>query len=89
MGGFINYTELYNAGGSFARQEVTVNGTTTTIYGGYSPRNEISPDTDAMGGWLIRKLVVTENGNTQNIECSWSSGSWDDRATLKYGYFKP
>ena len=86
---FINFSELYNAGGSFARQEVTASGTTTTIYGGYAPNPEPDADTDAMPGWLIRRLVVTESGATQNIECTWARGSWDDRASLDYRYHLP
>lgn len=85
---FINFSELYNAGGTFARQEVTVDGSTTTIYGGYAPRPEISQDTDALTGWLIRKLVVVD-GNPQTITCGWATGSWNDRATLNYTFFKP
>lgn len=86
---FINFTELYNAGGSFARQVVTVSGNTTTIYGGYAPRAEISHETEAMGGWLIRKLVVVDDGTTQDITCGWASGAWSDRASLQYTFFKP
>lgn len=86
MGQFINFSELYNAGGSFAKQEVTVSGSTTTIYGGYAPRPEPSQDTDACQNWLIRRLVVTENGTTQNIECTWARGSWDERDSLEYLY---
>lgn len=86
---FINFSELYNSGGSFALQEVIASGTTTTIYGGYAPRTEPTPDTAAMGGWLIRRLIVTESGGTQHIECTWARGSWTDRATLNYEYYRP
>lgn len=86
---FINFSELYNAGGSFARQEVNENGTTTVIYGGYAPSTEPTPETDARGGWLIRRLVVTENGGVQNIECTWARGTWTDRASLEYKYYRP
>lgn len=86
---FINFSELYNAGGSFARQEVIENGTTTTVYGGYAPRNEAVPETDDCATWIIRRLVVTENGNIQDIECTWARGSWTDRASLDYNYYKP
>ena len=89
MGRFINFSELYNSGGSFARQEVTVNGSTTVIYGGYAPRPEMAATTDDMPGWLIRRLVVEENGSTQSIQCSWARGSWTDRATLSYSYQLP
>lgn len=43
---FINFSELYNAGGSFAKQEVIQNGTNNTVYGGYAPRTEAVPETD-------------------------------------------
>lgn len=86
---FINFSELYNAGGSFSKQEVVQNGTTTTVYGGYAPRSEAVPETDNLQTWLIRRLVVTENGNVQNIECTWARGSWTDRASLEYTYMKP
>lgn len=86
MSQFINFSELYNAGGSFAKQEVIVNGSTTTIYGGYAPRPEPGQDTDACQTWLIRRMVVTENGSTQTVECTWARGSWNDRASLVYLY---
>ena len=89
MAQFINFSELYNSGGSFAKQEVTVNGSTTTVYGGYAPRSATGAETAAMPGWIIRRLVVVENGTTQNIECTWARGSWDDRATLDYQYQLP
>ena len=89
MGNFINFSELYNSGGSFSKQEVIQNGTTTTVYGGYAPRAEAVPDTDNCPNWLIRRLVVTESGSVQNIECTWARGSWTDRATLNYSYMKP
>ena len=89
MSAFINYSEIYNSGGSFDRQEVIESGSTTTIYGGYAPRPEPTPDTDATNGWLVRRLVVTESGSTQSIECTWARGTWDDRASLEYAYGKP
>ena len=89
MVNFINFSELYNSGGSFSRQEVQKARDTTIIYGGYAPRAEISPETDTMGGWLIRRLIVEESGGTQLIECGWAVGSWNDRASLDYTFFKP
>lgn len=90
---FINFSELYNSGGSFAKQEVTTvtsgTTTTTTIYGGYAPADEPGNETDARPTWLIRRLVVVDNGTTQDIECTWARGSWNDRATLDYTYYKP
>lgn len=92
MTSFINYSELYSAGGSFSKQEITAvtsgSTTTTTIYGGYAPVDDPSPDTDARPTWLIRRLVVVDNGTTQNIECTWARGSWNNRASLDYKYFK-
>ena len=84
---FINFSELYNAGGSFARQEVLQNGTTTTIYGGYAPAPDPTPDTDARKGWIVRKLIVEESGSTQRIQCLWARGTWDSRAELEYQYY--
>lgn len=86
---FINFTELYSAGGSFDRQEVVEGSGTSTVYGGYAPSAEPTPETAAKGGWLIRRLVVTESGGTQTIECTWARGSWDARASLEYKYMKP
>lgn len=86
MSQFINFSELYNAGGSFARQEVIQNGTTTTVYGGYAPSSEPTADTDASPGWVIRRLIVTENGGVQNIECTWARASWNDRASQETVY---
>lgn len=84
---FINYTELYNAGGSFARQEVIENGSTTTIYGGYAPAAEPTEATDNRQGWKIRKLVVVEGNGRQDITSTWANGSWADRATLDYKFY--
>lgn len=93
MAPFINYSELYGAGGSFSKQEILTSTsgdiTTTTVYGGYAPDPDMSNNTDARPTWLIRRLVVIENGSTQNITCSWARGSWNDRASLIYQYFKP
>lgn len=89
MNPFINYSELYNAGGSFSKQEVIRNGDTTVIYGGYAPRAEAVPATDDCPTWLIRRMVATEDGVVQTIECTWARGSWTDRATLDYTYLKP
>ena len=89
---FINFSELFSAGGSFSKQEITTvtsgSTTTTTIYGGYSPVDDPSPDTDARPTWLIRRLVVVDNGTTQQIICTWARGSWNNRASLEYKYFK-
>ena len=93
MGAFINFSELYNAGGSFSKQEVTAvtsgTTTTTTVYGGYSPSAVPGVETDALPNWLIRRLVVVDNGTTQEIECTWARGSWNGRAALEYTYYKP
>lgn len=93
MAPFINFTELYNSGGSFAKQEVltTTSGdtTVTTVYGGYAPCADTSSETDARPTWLIRRLVVIDTGTTQNITCTWARGSWNNRASLEYKYFKP
>ncbi len=90
---FINYSELYAAGGSFSKQEILTSTsgdtTTTTIYGGYAPGSDLSHDTDARPTWLIRRLVVVDNGTTQNITCTWARGSWNNRASLVYAYYKP
>lgn len=87
---FINYSELYNSGGSFARQEVieTSEGAAkvTTVYGGYAPCPEPNADTDARPTWLIRRLVVSDTGVKQDITCTWARGSWNDRASLEYKY---
>lgn len=83
---FINFSELYNAGGSFARQEVIENGNTTTIYGGYAPSAEPTPETDNRQGWKIRKLVVVD-GNPQTITCMWAKGTWAGRHDLVYKYY--
>lgn len=83
---FINFSELYNAGGSFARQEVIEDGAKTTIYGGYAPSAEPTPETDNRQGWKIRKLVVVD-GNPQTITCTWARGTWADRANLEYKYY--
>lgn len=84
---FINYSELYAAGGSFARQEVIVSGSTTTIYGGYAPCNDTNCDDRTT--WRIRKMVITESGSNQTVQCLWARGSWTNRATLTYGYYLP
>ena len=93
MSPFINFTELYNAGGSFAKQEVTEvasgNTTTTTVYGGYSPVADPGNDTDANPNWIIRRLVVVSNGTSQTITCMWARGPWNDRASLEFTYHKP
>lgn len=86
---FINFAELYGSGGSFSRQEVIENGGVTTIYGGYAPVADTGADTDALSGWLIRRLVVTESGSTQSIQCTWANGSWNGRASLDYTYQMP
>lgn len=89
MNPFINFTELYNAGGSFSKQEVLKSGSTTTIYGGYAPRAEASDDTDDRQNWTIRRLVVTEYAGRQEIVCTWARGSWTARASLDYSYYRP
>lgn len=90
---FINFSELYNAGGSFAKQEVVEstsnNTTTTTIYGGYAPVGSIDPSTDELPTWIIRRTIVVDNGTTQTITCAWAKGSWTNRASLEYSYHKP
>ena len=90
---FINFTELYNAGGSFAKQEVisSTSGTTTTttVYGGYAPSGDPVQATDALPNWVIRRMVVVENGDRQEITTTWAKGSWNDRASLEYNYYKP
>lgn len=84
---FINFSELYNAGGSFARQEVIEDGGTTTIYGGYAPSAEPTDDTDNRQGWKIRKLVVIDGGSRQDITCMWATGTWAGRYDLVYKYY--
>ena len=86
---FANFSELYASGGTFDKQEVVGEDNVTTIYGGYAPFPEPSADTEGRNGWLIRRLIVIEDGNTQNIECTWATGSWAGRATLDYTYQKP
>lgn len=87
---FINFSELYNSGGSFSMQEVNVDGGTTIIYGGYAPLPEPGRTTEATGGWLIRRLEVTEDGdNHQLIQCTWARGPWSERANLEYKYQLP
>ena len=83
---FINFSELYNAGGSFARQEVIEDGGITTIYGGYAPSAEPTDDTDNRQGWKICKQVV-EAGNPQTITCMWAKGTWAGRYDLVYKYY--
>ena len=83
---FINFSELYNAGGSFARQEVIEDGGTTTIYGGYAPSAEPTAETDNRQGWKICKLVVID-GNPQTITSMWARGTWADRHSLDYKYY--
>ena len=83
---FINFSELYNAGGSFARQEVIESGGKTTIYGGYAPSADPTPETDSRQGWKIRKLVVID-GNPQTITCMWATGTWAGRYDLVYKYY--
>lgn len=93
MGNFINFTELYNAGGSFSKQEVvssaTGGSTTTTIYGGYAPSGDAVRATDSLPNWIIRRTVVVDDGTRQQITTTWAKGSWDDRAALEYSYYKP
>lgn len=90
---FINFAELYAAGGTFDRQEVNTSSKdgTTVIYGGYAPiSNPDNPDIDD-AVWLIRKLVVTESGGTQKIECTWAKAPWSERSNQEtvYQYGKP
>lgn len=90
---FINFAELYGAGGTFDRQEVNNSSKdgTTTIYGGYSPiADPTDPNVDD-ALWLIRKLVVTESGGTQTIECTWAKAKWSERSNnaTVYQYGKP
>lgn len=85
---FINFAELYAAGGTFDRQEVNYSSKdgVTTIYGGYAPCNDPErPDIDDMR-WLIRRLIVTESGGTQTIECMWTRAPWNARASLETNY---
>lgn len=86
---FINFSELYNSGGTFHKQEVLENGNVTTIYGGYAPRPEAVPETEDCNTWLIRKLVVVDDTGRQDIECTWARGAWTNRASLNYQYYKP
>ncbi len=86
---FINFSELYAAGGTFDLQEVNDGGNITVVYGGYAPKPEPGNDTEACQTWLIRRLVVTESSNKQHVECTWARGSWTDRATLTYKFGKP
>ena len=90
---FINFSEMYAAGGSFDRQVVETSSKdgTTTIYGGYSPGGDPEdPDIDDKI-WLIRRLVVTESGGTQTIECTWARAPWSLRANQQtvYQFGKP
>lgn len=83
---FINFSELYNAGGSFARQEVIEDGAKTTIYGGYAPSAEPTEATDYRQGWKICKLVVID-GNPQTTTCMWGKGTWAGRYSIDYKYY--
>lgn len=93
MNPFINFAELQASGGSFSKQEVTASVsdgvTTTVIYGGYAPCTETGDLTDTFDNWLIRRLVVVEEGSVQRIECAWAKGAWIDREHLLYTYYKP
>lgn len=89
MSQFANFSELYNAGGSFDKQEVIQATGLTTIYGGYAPSASPEPETETRGGWLIRRLVVVETSTTQTITCTWARGSWENRAALDYHYQRP
>ncbi len=90
---FINFAELYASGGTFDRQEVNMSSKdgTTTIYGGYSPIADPDNPNIEDAVWLIRKLVVTESGGTQTIECTWARAPWSRRSNNKtvYQYGKP
>ena len=86
---FPNFSELYASGGTFDKQEVLETNNGTIIYGGYAPAPEPSDETDDRNGWLIRRLVVTETGSVQTIECTWATGTWTDRTNLDYTYHKP
>ncbi len=86
---FINFTELYASGSTFDKQEVIATDGLTTVYGGYAPSPDPTPDTDAKGSWMIRRLIVEESGGIQTVTCTWARGSWDQRATLTYKYGKP
>lgn len=90
---FINFAELYASGGTFDRQEVNTSSKegTTTIYGGYSPiSNPDDPNIDN-APWLIRRLIITESGGTQIIECTWTRAPWSARSNQEtvYKFGKP
>lgn len=93
MSAFINFAELYAAGGTFDKQEVNTDSETGTkvIYGGYSPGGD--PDDPVIYDmpWLIRRLVITETEGTQEIECTWARVSWNRRAAQDtvYKFGKP
>lgn len=90
---FINFAELYASGGTFDRQEVNTSSKDgiTTIYGGYSPIADPNNPNIEDAVWLIRKLVVTESGGTQTIECTWARAPWNRRSSNEtiYQYGKP
>lgn len=87
---FINFSELYAAGGTFDKQFVdTREEGTTIIYGGYSPNPNPELNPEAMPNWLIRRLIVIETRSGQEITCMWAKGSWDEKETLTYRYGKP
>lgn len=87
----VNYSELAAQVQVFQRNEVTVEGNTTTVYGGSSPHDD--PETaSALGGWTIQKVVITREGNTTTTVQTWAVDtdgvvrSWDNRKMLNYKY---
>lgn len=90
---FINFSEMYAAGGSFDMQEVNTDSQTGTqvIYGGYSPDDDPGDPDIYDKPWIIRRLVITESEGTQTIECTWTTAPWNRRANQEtvYKFGKP
>lgn len=90
---FINFTEMCAARGSFDIQEVNAESKsgTTTIYGGYAPAPDPADPHVYDKQWLICRIVVTESGGTQNIQCTWARAPWNLRANpaTVYQFGKP
>lgn len=87
----INFSELAAMAQIFQRNEVIVDGDTTTVYGGSSPHDDPAV-ADDLGGWKIQKVIIVRNGGVTTTQQLWAvetegiTKSWANRARLDYKY---